>query len=388
MALRETQQILEAIKRSSKPLICIPVGSGADAYASAIGLAHILLKMEKHATIVSSNGQAPKTLKFLGGSDSIRATLEQTERLTIELDASKIKVGELSYSLQGDKLKIFLSPKSGTWNEKDVKISSSGYVYDLLILIGAPDLESCGDLYREHPNLFFGAPIINIDHAPENEHYGHMNVVDLTACACGEVCYDLVEAIDPNLMDERAATAFLTGMIAETKSFKRPGITPKSLVTASKLLAKGAKQEMIIQHLYRTRSVETLRLWGRALARLKADPESKFVWTMLSQQDFLHAGCEEEGLHGVIDELIVSSPAAKVILILYENKQHNACAILRAEHPESAARLMKNFSPARATVNYSAFGTHDETHIRFTDQTMPQVEAALIAHIRSLLPHV
>ena len=385
MALRETQQILEAIKRSAKPLICLPVGCGADAYASAIGLAHVLLKLEKQATIVSTGGPAPKITQFLNGWERIRTTLEQTERFTIELDASKIKVSELSYALQGDKLKIFLSPKNGSWSEKDMTVTASGYVYDLLMLIGAPDLESCGSLYREHPNLFFNTPIINIDHAPGNEHYGQMNAVDLTACACGEVCHDLIEAIDPGFIDEPAATAFLTGMIAQTKSFKSANLTPKSLATASRLLAKGAKQDVIIQNLYRTRSVPTLRLWGRALARLKADSKTKLAWTMLSRQDFLHAGCSEDQLPDLIDELIVSSPEAKVILVLYENERREACAILRAERPESAIRLMQNHPSPHASIKETAAGTHEEIHLLFAGQTLPQVEAVLVARIRSLL---
>ena len=256
-------------------------------------------------------------------------------------------------------------------------MTTSGYIYDLLILIGAPDLESCGDLYREHPNLFFGTPIINIDHTPENERYGQMNVVDLTACACGEVCHDLMETIDPKLVDAQAATAFLTGMIAKTKSFKSQNIAPKSFATASKLLAKGANQELIIQNLYRTRSVETLRL--------KADQQIKLVWTILSQQDFLHAGCGEEHLPGLIDELISSSPDTKIILLIYENRQHNVCTILCTERPESAIRLMQNFSSTQTTTKQISSGTHEETHLRFAEQTLPQAEISLLAHIRSVL---
>ena len=126
-----------------------------------------------------------------------------------------------------------------------------------------------------------------------------MNVVDVTAAACGEVCHDLVEMIEPGLMDEEVATAFLTGMIAKTKSFKAANVTPKTLQTASKLMARGAKRDLIMQQLYKTRSVGTLRLWGRALARLKTDEKERVVWTMISQQDFLHAGAQEEDLSDV-----------------------------------------------------------------------------------------
>lgn len=294
-------------------------------------------------------------------------------QFVIELDASKTKVDELTYEMKGDKLFVYLSPKKGFWESKDVRTSSSGYKFDLIICIGSQDYESCAHLYSENPDFFFRTPVINIDHTPENEHYGQMNVVDMTACACGEVCHDLIEAIEPGLIDEEVATAFLTGMIAKTKSFRTKNVTPKTLQTASKLIGKGARRDEIVQRLYRTRSVETLRLWGRALARLKADEETKMVWTMLSQQDFMHAGGEEQNLPDVIDELIATSPEAKVVVLLYEMHDHNICAIVRAERPLDAIGLCRG---------YNAAGTREEVRLCMVNKTIVQVEKELIGSIK------
>src|SRR3989339_1596138 len=368
MALKQSQQVLEAIKRSSRPLICVPSGGGPDAYASALGLAKVLKKLEKDPTIVAADGKIPKNLEFLEGTDTIHTKLENLRQFVIELDATKTKVDALTYELKGDKLYVYLSPKAGFWDQKDVRTSSSGYRFDLIICIGSPDYESCAHLYSENPDFFFRTPVINIDHTPENEHYGQINAVCLTASACGEVCHDLIEAIEPGLMDEEMATAFLTGMIAKTKSFKTHNVTPKTLQTASKLIARGAKREDIVQRLYRTRSVHTLRLWGRALARLKADEEYKMVWTLLSQQDFMHAGAEEEDLYDVIDELIASSPDAKIVILLYENSKKNICAIIRTERPLDAIELCKG---------YQVSGTHEEVRLCLINKTIIQVEHEL-----------
>ncbi len=376
MALRESQQVFEAIKRSTHPLICIPSGAGADQYASALGLAKVLDKLEKKSVIAAADGKPSKNLKFISGHEDIVQYLENLQRFVIELDASKTKVDELSYEIKGDRLYVSLSPKKGFWNEKDVRTTSSGYRFDLIICIGSPDYESCAHLYSENPDFFYRTPVINIDHSPENEHYGQINVVDLTASACGEVCHDLIESIDAGLMDEEIATAFLTGMIAKTKSFQTNIVTPKTLQTASKLIAKGAKRDQIVQHLYRTRSISTLRLWGRALARLKADEETKIVWTMLSQQDFLHASAEDKDLPDVIDELIASSPDARVIVLLYENTEQNICAIIRAERPLDAIALCAKFNAA---------GVREEVRLCFIKKNIVQVEKELIEHLKSQL---
>ncbi len=376
MALAQSQQILEAFRRSSRPLICIPSGASADQYASAIGLGHVLEKLEKQPTIVAANGNVPKTIQFLSGHERIQPKLENLRQFVIELDASKTKVDELTYEHKDDKLFVYLSPKKGFWDAQDVRTSSSGYRYDLIICIGAPDYESCAHLYSENTDFFLRTPVINIDHTPENEHYGQLNVIDLTASACGEVCHDLIDSIESGLMDEEIATAFLTGIIAKTKSFKTKNITPKTLQTASKLISHGAKREQIIQQLYRTRSIPTLRLWGRALARLKTDESVHMVWTLLSQQDFLHAGAEEHDLHDVIDELLSSSPNAHVVILLYENAKREIITIVRAERPLDAITLCAPFH---------AVGTREEVRLTLNVKTIVEGERDVIGHIKNSL---
>lgn len=373
MALRESQQVLEAIKRSNRPLICIPSGASADHYASALGLSHVLKKLEKQPTVVAADGKPAKNIRFISGHDEIQGKLENLRKFVIELDASKTKVDELSYEIKDEKLFVYLTPKKGFWDPKDVRASTSGYRYDLIICIGSPDYESCAHLYSENPDFFYRTPVINIDHSAENEHYGQINVVDLTASACGEVCHDLIESIESALIDEEAATAFLTGMIAKTKSFKSNTVTPKTLQTASKLIAKGAKRDQIVQQLYRTRTVSTLRLWGRALARLKADEEANMIWTMLSQQDFMHAGADEQDLTDVIDELIATSPHADIVVLLYENSERNICAIVRVERPLDAIAL---------TAEFGGTGVREEVRMCFVKRTIVDVERELVEYLR------
>lgn len=377
MALQETQQFSEVLKRSVRPLICVPKGAGSDGYAAAIGLARILAKLDKTADIVAADGPTPQALHFLKGHEKVKENLEKLRKFVIELDATKAQVEELSYELKDGKLLIHLSPKAGFWDGTDVKTSAGAYRYDLIICIGAADLESCDHLYRDHPDFFYRTPIINIDHSVANEHFGHLNAVHLTATSCGEVCHDLFDAMDPNLIDEETATAFLAGMISKTKSFKHRSVTPKTLATASKLVARGAKRELIVENLYRTRSVHTLRLWGRALARLKSDPETKLVWTLLTKQDVVHAGADLADLPDVVDELIATSPEATVVVLLHETDQGGIRGIIRTERPHHALTLAKGLPEAG--------GNNEEAHVYLKDIDIVTAEKRVISSIRDAL---
>lgn len=393
MALVHHEQVLEVLKRSDRPLLVVGAGSGADGYASAIGLALVLKKLGKKPEIVAHDGVMPKTLAFLGAHE-VKTALEKLRRFRIELDTRTVAIDEVSYERTAEALVIELAPKAGFWEPHDVKTSADGYRFDLIVTLGAPDLEACGSPYRENPDLFYAVPVVNVDHAPGNEHFGAVNHVDLAACAVGEALFDLVSkfetrtqsrrsakaevgiptpvgasGMDPELLDAEVATAFLAGMIAKTKSFKTPGISPKTLDAASKLVALGARRDEIVGSLYRTRSVSTLRLWGRALARLKLDPAAKLAWTLIGRQDFLHAGADEADLPDVIEELIASCPDAHVAALLYESRDGSVRAVVRAERPHDALLLTAAFAPT---------GSREEVRARFPDTPIAEAERKLI----------
>lgn len=372
MSLSEPQQLMEMIKRAHKPLLVLPAHAGVDHFSSAFGLADVLKKLNKEATIVSE-GPLPKTLESRSVNRTIHRFIPELHDLTIELDLQAAELESMRHEVEAKILKIHLTPKNGMWKQQHINVKPSPYRYDLLICLGAEDLASCGNLFVDHPDFFYQTPIINIDHSPANEHYGQINLVNVTAASVGEVCQEAVQCIDPALIDPDVATHFLTGMIAKTKSFKTRNVTPKTLASASALLESGARREEIIHELYRTRSVGTLRLWGRALARLKHNAEHKFVWTLLSSQDFLHAGADESDLQDVIDELIATSPDAETVLLLYENSAHHICGILRAHPPAHAAKILAGFA---------ATGNSEEARVCLTSMNLLEAERQLIETIK------
>jgi nanoRNase/pAp phosphatase (c-di-AMP/oligoRNAs hydrolase) len=377
--LSETpKQIFEAIRRSSSPLLVLPRGAGADGFASALGLGKIIAGMGKSPEIVTADEVYPANLKFLPGIEKIKPAVENLRRLVVEVDTSKTRVQDLKHEEKDGRLFISLTPHQGSWNEKDINVSHSAYRHDLIICLGAPDLEACAHIYHEHKDFFFRTPIINIDHSSNNEHFGQINHVDLTTSAIGETCFEMILAINHKLLNAEVSTAFLTGMIAKTRSFRTPHITPKTLENAGRLIELGAARKEIVKNLFQTRSVQTLRLWGRALARLKSDSESKIVWTLLSQQDFLHAGAHEEDLPDVIDELISNSPEAAIVVLLYENRDRHICGIVRAEHPHNARELTAIFSPS---------GTKQESHVCFENTTIVETEKKIIEAIKKQTVH-
>jgi len=80
----------------------------------------------------------------------------------------------------------------------------------------------------------------------------------------------------------------------------------------------------------------------------------------------------------VIDELIASSPNAKVVILLYEMSDRNICAIVRTERPLDAIQLTSQFNTA---------GTREEVRLCFNKKTIVQVEQELTKAIKEKLKH-
>ena len=344
MSLSENQQIAEIIKKSKNILITTKGEFSIDAAATALGLALILQKMDKKAEVIVDDFNMPKTLAFLPNIKKIEPRIANLRRFIIKLDISHSQVDEISYDVHENHLDFIISPRSGFFNEKDISTSSSGFKYDLIIALDAPDLESLGDVYNNDTEFFYNTPIVNIDHNPNNENFGQINRVDLTSTSVAETVYVFIKDVwGKDSINEGVATCFLAGMVSKTRSFKTPAVTPRALEIAGELVSLGARREDIIKNLYRSRSLGTLKLWGVVLARLKDDVEHGIVWSYLKQDDFQKVAAGENDLEGVVDELIVNAPETKVIVLFYEKEPQKICCLVACDLNLNALYLSRAF---------------------------------------------
>ncbi|MCX6745346.1 MAG: DHH family phosphoesterase [Candidatus Parcubacteria bacterium] len=354
MSLNINQQIFEQIKNSQKILITFKQSFSGDALSSSLAIFLLLKKLNKQADIVCQNFIVPKNFSFLTQTDQIKTGLASLKNFVITLDLTKGKVKNFSYDIKDNALNIYLTPESGNLDEKNIRFKSGTYKYDLIITLDSDSLESLGQAYEQNTDFFYNTPIINIDHSPENEQYGQINLIELTKTSTAEIVFDLIEQYDINLLDQEIATCLLCGMIAKTKSFKTSNVTPRALNIASQLILNGADRDLIIQHLYRTKSINTLKLWGKVLARIKNDPNYKMVWSYLTQKDLIELNMQNPDLSEVIEELIISSPEAEIIILLFENEKHTISGLLYSSKSYDSLFLAKTFNPI-GTKTFATF---------------------------------
>jgi nanoRNase/pAp phosphatase (c-di-AMP/oligoRNAs hydrolase) len=367
MALTPSQQALEQISRAARILVITRELPTIDAIASAIAMGLFLKKMGKSADVVVPGFDERTVPAFLTKLNGIVPRLGSLRALEISLDVSKTPIDEFLYDVRDGKLEITVVPKEREWSVNDLAFRHGKDRYDLVIALDAPDMASLGAPAREHADFFHRTTVINIDHAGTNEHWGQANIVDLNAVSTTEVLHGLMEEWNRALIDETVATALLAGMIAKTRSFRTANVTPRTLALSGQLIAMGAKREEIVNGLWRTRSVSTLKLWGRALARLKHEPDTGIVWTVLSHKDFLESESGAEALDDVFDELIAFAPEAKIgVLISEDERDRDAVNVtIATTAPYSAADVGRPLG---------ASGTRDRAKVTLRNTTL--VDAA------------
>jgi nanoRNase/pAp phosphatase (c-di-AMP/oligoRNAs hydrolase) len=346
--LNEREQIFEQLKKSQNILVTFGKYWEGDAVASGLALYLFLKKIGKNVEIAAAENPNNKQLSFLPGHSAIKHKIDNLRKFIISLDIRNTKVGQITYKVEKETLDFIVSPQNGFFTKEDITTKSSGFKYDLIIVVSTRDLESLGSVYDNDTEFFYQTPLIDIDHQAGNESFGQINAIDINTVATSEILFDLFSAYDRTAIDEDIATCLLAGLIVSTKSFKTNNISPLALSVASQLISMGARREDIINHLYRSRSLNLLKLWGVVLARLASTDVSKLIWSHVNEEDFEKTKTNFNDLVEVIDELIINIPQAKIVAIFYEAHEgvkKVSRAIIYGVKNINVLHLLKEFNP-------------------------------------------
>ena len=317
MELTIEQQIFEQIRKSNKILIVLPESLTADSLATGLALRLFLSRLQKDASVASS-GAVPPNLKFLPGSSNIQNQIAAGKSLVISVDTSSKKMEEVSYQTNPDKVLIYLKSKNEQFTPEDLHYSVEKFPVDLIVTLGLKSLEDLGKLQEQNTDLFFETPKINIDNNSANEYFGQLNLVDVTASSVAEILTGLLQKYEEQLVDEDIATCLLAGIIAQTNSFQHVHTTPKAFLKASELVGLGGRQQEIIKNIFKTKSLQLLKLWGRALARMRIHEAQGAVYSVLNSGDFEKSEAGPEELLPVLREFVTNIGGYKIIGLLVE----------------------------------------------------------------------
>lgn len=308
--------ILDAIRQlnsSTSVLLVLQPNPTTDALAAAIGIAESLRSADRRVAIYCPGFIAQSTTTFLTEGVTILPQLVQLREFIIRVGLNSASLESLRYETNEKELRLFLLPKHGYFEGKDVQLSSGSFSYDHIITLGVQDIAQLGSDALEQKEFFSHTPITAIDHLPAHKPYAQITLLDTTATSISEIAVRVLEAIPEFSFSEGVATKLFAGIMSGTNGFQAHTVTPKALATAATLLNAGARRDVVVRHLFQIKTLPVLQLWGRALAGLQRDVETGVAHTMITRADMQSTKTAPEAAAGLLDELLVTAQEPAVL---------------------------------------------------------------------------
>ena len=242
------QQIAEKIKESSNILVTVSNNPSVDELSAALGLTLLLNKMDKHATAVFS-GAVPPAITFLDPAKTFEDTTNSLRDFIIALD--KEKADHLRYKLEGDLVKIYITPYRTTISGEDLEFSQGDYNVELVIALGVENQDHLDAALDGHGKILHDATVVTLTAGEQTSNLGSIDWHDSNASSLSEMLTTLHDTmkLDKPLLDQSIATAFLTGIVSATERFSNPRTSSRVMTIAAQLMAAGADQQLIASKL-------------------------------------------------------------------------------------------------------------------------------------------
>jgi phosphoesterase RecJ-like protein len=374
MEITPDQQIFEYIKKSNKILVLLPQALTEDGLASGLAFKLFLDKLQKDVVLVSG-GELPENLKFLPATSSLQKEISTVKSFVITVDTSAKKLEEVSYQSATGKVSIYLKSKSQEFAPEDLSFSSEKFPVDLIVALDAASMEDFGKIFEQHADLFFETPKINIDNKASNGYFGTVNLVDVTATSVAEILTELLHKYEDQLVDEDIATCLLAGIIAKTHSFQHVHTTPRSFLKASELVSLGARQQEIIKYIYKTKSLSLLKLWGRALARMRINEQTKIIYSVLTTNDFEKAESSELDLLPTLREFVENLNGYRIVALLAEPTKGNLRLVAAVHEQVIPENFAQNLEGKIIDVT---LGNYKIVERVYTEQSLEDIEKSFL----------
>ncbi len=238
--------LVDAIKKSTNILVTVSHNPSTDALAAALGFSLMLNKLDKHATAVFS-GAIPPAIQFLEPQKTFESSVSSLRDFIIALD--KEKADRLRYKVEGDVVRIYITPYKTTITQADLDFSEGEFNVDLVIALGVQKQSDLDNAISAHGRILHDATVATVNIENVKSSLGTVDWSDEKASSLCEMLMSLSEALQSNLLDEQIATALLTGIVAATDRFSNEHTSPRVMTMSAQLMAAGANQQLIAEKL-------------------------------------------------------------------------------------------------------------------------------------------
>jgi phosphoesterase RecJ-like protein len=241
-------QIIQHIKNGQHLLIASHEEPDGDAVGCLIALGLALRKFGKKTTLYNAS-PIPAVYRFLTGVEQIERQIKETN------------------------------------------------TYDTAIMLDCGDLVRVGEAIATISKI---PMIINIDHHVSNTGFGHIQLIDTTACATAEIVHRLIKALEVPF-DRGMATSLYTGILTDTGSFRFSNTNKAAFSISKEMMAVGVDPHNVAQHVFGSYSLGRIKLLNMALNSIEISDNGKLSMMTITRSMLNTTGTSTEDLDGMIN---------------------------------------------------------------------------------------
>jgi phosphoesterase RecJ-like protein len=210
---------------------------------------------------------------------------------------------------------------------------------DLAIVLDTGEIPRIGrvqDMIRELPTLV-------IDHHPPGDQaIGGISLRDPSACATGELVFDIVQTTN-GPWTRQVAEGIYVAILTDTGGFRFDNATAECHRVASEVIAKGVEPEAMHERVYGSAPLRKYRLLRHALETLEHDADAGVSWMLIPSGPFDELGVTAEDLEGIVD--IPRSIEGTEVGVLFRATQSGEVKIsFRSNGPVDVNALARGFN--------------------------------------------
>jgi phosphoesterase RecJ-like protein len=242
---RQAARIAEALRDRQRFLITSHLKPDGDSIGSQMAMAYALRALGKDVRVVNRDQAAPALLLFPGVE-----TIEIADRAEGPFDA-------------------------------------------VLVM-------ECGDLARTGVQGLDPYFIINIDHHPGNAMFGAINWFDRGAAACGEMVFEVIQALGVRLTPEIAVHIYVA-ILTDTGSFHYSSISPRTFDICRQTLEAGVDPVAVARSVFDSNNIGRLRLFGAVLGSVELEDSGQLATIYMDRAMARAAGGTYDDTEGLIN---------------------------------------------------------------------------------------
>jgi phosphoesterase RecJ-like protein len=170
---------------------------------------------------------------------------------------------------------------------------------DALLVLDVSDMSRLGAL--ADPARRLKVPKLVIDHhVPSDEPAGELAMDDPTACATGELIYDLAQTLGLTITPPVAESLY-TAILTDTGGFRYANTTPRCHAIAAQMLSRGVDPETMYRRIYASLSPGRIFLLRDALDTIGHDPDHGISWICVTADALHKYDASPEDLDGIVE---------------------------------------------------------------------------------------